>query len=54
MRSGVPFGAAFGLSPGDEAGIRLSDVERTAFAIVFSEFEGAGRFDFETMSFPRA
>jgi hypothetical protein len=40
VRNGVPFDTAF----------QLDDATRTAFAIVFSEFEG-NEFDFNRMEF---
>jgi hypothetical protein len=43
VKNGVPFDLAF----------QLSDIDRTAWAIIFSEQGGGVRFNFDTLSFDR-
>ena len=49
MHNGVPFRAAFDMSPAEEASLKLDAPERAAFSIVFSQFEG-GLFDWDRMA----
>lgn len=50
VKNGVPFAAAFGLRVAEAAVLRLDAIERMAFSIVLSEFEG-NEFDWQSMEF---
>jgi hypothetical protein len=44
VSNGVPFDVAYG----------VDDIRRVAMSIIFSEIQGSEKFDFNTMSFPKA
>jgi len=50
MRNGVAMHAAFGMTRAEMDMVRLDAAERSALAIMFSEFEGA-RFSWNRMEF---
>ena len=50
MKNGVPLHAAFGMTKLESDDLKFDRVERSAIAIIFSEYEGS-KFNWSSLTF---